>query len=150
MLPATSLISITESSSFGLSLKVNQCLLSTEATRIHSLVCIHPLKTRRGISEWMWLLIELISLFCLYSVAKWSAAFMAFPWSTGCARLQWKETQEFRLEKKGLLLSSLLIRCSVMFKGKRGHSSKWAVKLVCECLSISCRISTWGSVEEWF
>ena len=37
--------------------------------------------------------------------------------------------------KKCLLLSSHLIRCSVMLKGKRGHSSKLVIKPFYVCLS---------------
>lgn len=82
-------------------LKVNQCLLViTAANKTQSGVCVRPPRTG-GISEWMWLLIELLWLLCLYMVTKWSAAFMVFPWSSGRARSRyWKENLEFTLETR--------------------------------------------------
>lgn len=90
----------------------------------------------------MWLLIELICVLCLYMATKWSAAFMAFPWSSSYAwSLQWKETQEFRLEK-GPLLSQHLIRCSVVLKGKEATAPN-------ELLSPSvCLSLKWGGSWE--
>lgn len=48
-------------------------------------------------------------------VTKWSAAFMAFPWSTGCAwSLQWKENMELMLEKgPSPIFPSHQVRCRV-------------------------------------
>lgn len=72
----------------------------TAANKTQSGVCVHPPRTG-GISEWMWLLIELLWLLCLYMVTKWSAAFMVFPWSSGRARSRyWKENLEFTLETR--------------------------------------------------
>lgn len=86
----------------------------------------------------MWLLIELIYFLCLYMVTKWSAAFMAFPWSTGCAwSLRWKETQAFRLEKRpSAIFPSHQVQCRVKTeKRPRLQLSDWVIKPVHICLS---------------
>lgn len=55
---------------------------------------------------------------------KWSTAFMGFPWSTLAVHgvSIGKRPRNSRW-KTGPLLSSLLIRCIVVLKGKRGPSS---------------------------
>lgn len=70
------------------------------ANKSQSGVCLRPLRTG-GISEWMWLLIELLCLLCLFVVTKWFATFMVFPWYSGRARSRyWKENLEFMLETR--------------------------------------------------
>lgn len=99
----------------------------------HSSALVHPRRTKLGISEWAWLLIELLGFLCLYMVTKWSAAFMAFPWSTGCAwSLQWKENMEFMLEKgPSLIFPSHQVRCRVK---REALCSSWGLRF---CLVFS-------------
>lgn len=78
--------------------KYNYCsVLSTLV-----LQCIHPLRNTASWNKWVNVVTDWTHLRPLFvHGTKASTAFIAFPWSSGCAwSLHRKETQEFKWEKR--------------------------------------------------